>query len=84
MDRDNLLVLTIFFIRLLRSLVRDYQRLKMKFAPTQGLVISISRALYDYRLLTLKQEEWGDKVTVVSSDMRNWVAPEKVGDWDWS
>ena len=33
------------------------------------------------RLLTLKQEEWGDKVTVVSSDMRNWVAPEKVGKW---
>lgn len=29
-------------------------------------------------LLTLKQEEWGDKVTVVSSDMRNWVAPEKA------
>ena len=30
------------------------------------------------RLLTLKQEEWGDKVTVVSSDMREWKAPEKV------
>ena len=31
-----------------------------------------------HSLLTLKQEEWGDKVTVVSSDMRDWKAPEKA------
>ena len=36
------------------------------------------QAFYIFRLLTLKQEEWGDKVTVVSSDMREWKAPEKV------
>ncbi|XP_046843364.1 protein arginine N-methyltransferase 5-like [Xenia sp. Carnegie-2017] len=29
-------------------------------------------------LLTLKQEEWGDNVIVVSSDMREWNAPEKA------
>ncbi|EDO41620.1 predicted protein [Nematostella vectensis] len=29
-------------------------------------------------LETLKTEEWGDKVTVVSSDMREWDAPEKA------
>ena len=31
------------------------------------------------RLETLKEEEWNDDVTVVSCDMREWDAPEKVG-----
>lgn len=30
------------------------------------------------RLLSIKEEEWHDAVTVVASDMRTWVAPEKV------
>ena len=31
------------------------------------------------RLLNRQIEEWGDVVTVVSCDMRDWEAPEKVG-----
>ena len=31
-----------------------------------------------YRLLNRQSEEWGDKVSVVSCDMRKWEAPEKV------
>ena len=31
------------------------------------------------RLETLKEEEWNGDVTVVSCDMREWDAPEKVG-----
>ena len=30
------------------------------------------------RLQALQKEMWLDKVTVVSSDMRQWVAPEKA------
>ena len=30
------------------------------------------------RLETLKEEEWNGDVTVVSCDMREWDAPEKV------
>jgi protein arginine N-methyltransferase 5 len=29
-------------------------------------------------LLNLKNDEWGDKVIVISSDMRDWKAPEKA------
>ena len=32
-----------------------------------------------FRLETLKEEEWNGDVTVVSCDMREWDAPEKVG-----
>ncbi len=28
--------------------------------------------------MNLKNDEWGDKVIVVSSDMRDWKAPEKA------
>lgn len=31
-----------------------------------------------FRLENWKFEEWGDQVTVVSSDMREWAAPEKA------
>ena len=30
------------------------------------------------RLLNLKNDEWGDNVEIISSDMRNWKAPEKA------
>lgn len=30
------------------------------------------------RLLNRQAEEWGNKVSVVSCDMRKWEAPEKV------
>lgn len=30
------------------------------------------------RLLNRQRDEWGERVTVVSSDMRLWTAPEKV------
>ena len=33
---------------------------------------------YIYRLHCLAEEEWGDRVTVVSCDMREWDAPEKA------
>jgi hypothetical protein len=32
----------------------------------------------DFRLENWQFEEWGSQVTVVSSDMREWVAPEKA------
>ncbi len=31
-----------------------------------------------FRLENWKFEEWGDQVTVVSCDMREWTAPEKA------
>ena len=31
-----------------------------------------------HRLLNKQIDVWGEKVTVVSSDMRKWEAPEKV------
>jgi len=31
-----------------------------------------------FRLVNRQLEEWGDRVTIVSSDMREWQAPEKV------
>lgn len=31
-----------------------------------------------FRLENWRFEEWGDQVTVVSSDMREWAAPEKA------
>lgn len=31
-----------------------------------------------YRLENWKFEEWGDQVTVISCDMREWTAPEKA------
>ena len=34
--------------------------------------------LHVCRLLNRQTEEWGDKVSVVSCDMRKWEAPEKV------
>lgn len=33
---------------------------------------------YFHSLENWRFEEWGDQVTVVSSDMRDWVAPEKA------
>ena len=36
------------------------------------------------RLETLKEEEWNGDVTVVSCDMREWDAPEKVGFLEYS
>ena len=37
-----------------------------------------SNILLCCRLETLKEEEWNGDVTVVSCDMREWDAPEKV------
>ena len=34
--------------------------------------------VYVHRLLNRQAEEWGNKVSVVSCDMRKWEAPEKV------
>ena len=34
--------------------------------------------LYLLRLRNRQKDEWGNCVTVVSSDMRYWTAPEKV------
>lgn len=34
--------------------------------------------MYSYRLENWRFEEWGDQVTVVSCDMREWAAPEKA------
>ena len=48
------------------------------FSAVEQLCRQKGKLFYVFRLLTLKQEEWGDKVTVVSSDMREWKAPEKV------
>ena len=30
------------------------------------------------RLLNLKKDEWGDKVTVIATDMREWKSSEKA------
>ena len=40
-------------------------------------VMSVLVCLY-FRLETLREEEWDSDVTVVSSDMREWDAPELV------
>lgn len=34
--------------------------------------------VFIYSLQFLADEEWGDLVTIVSSDMRDWEAPEKA------
>ncbi len=36
-----------------------------------------------FSLLNRQIEEWGDSVTVVSSDMREWKAPERVSIITW-
>ena len=40
-------------------------------------VMSVLLCLH-FRLETLREEEWDSDVTVVSSDMREWDAPELV------
>ena len=45
----------------------------------RSFVASFSFSIWFYlRLETLKEEEWGGDVTVVSCDMREWDAPEQV------
>lgn len=39
---------------------------------------NILTAVYRCRLENWRFEEWGDQVTVVSCDMREWAAPEKA------
>ena len=34
--------------------------------------------MYVCRLQCLADEQWGDRVTIVSCDMRDWDAPEKA------
>lgn len=34
--------------------------------------------IFHYSLQGLSDEEWGDRVTIVSCDMRDWNAPEKA------
>lgn len=39
---------------------------------------NILTGVYSFRLENWRFEEWGDQVTVVSCDMRDWAAPEKA------
>lgn len=39
---------------------------------------NISTGPHLFRLENWRFEEWGDQVTVVSCDMRDWAAPEKA------
>lgn len=39
---------------------------------------NFSKFKHFYRLHAQQYEMWGDQVTVVSSDMREWNAPEKA------
>lgn len=42
------------------------------------MVLASSHFFYFVRLYSLKEDKWGDKVTVVKTDMREWEAPEKA------
>lgn len=50
-----------------------------KLSPLPGF-LNLYRHFYHlcFRLENWQFEEWGSQVTVVSSDMREWVAPEKA------
>lgn len=50
---------------------------KLSLVP---VFLNLCRHLYHlcFRLENWQFEEWGSQVTVVSSDMREWVAPEKA------
>lgn len=50
-----------------------------KLSPVP-VFLNLHRHLYHlcFRLENWQFEEWGSQVTVVSSDMREWVAPEKA------
>ena len=57
----------------LSSVVRASQ---WAFQPDNNYLLRL--AFLWFRLETLREEEWNGDVTVVSSDMREWVAPEQV------
>lgn len=46
-------------------------------APVPVFFLLLTRFIC-FRLENWQFEEWGSQVTVVSSDMREWVAPEKA------
>lgn len=50
-----------------------------KFVSSASFSYQCPHLHYPYlRLENWQFEEWGSQVTVVSSDMREWVAPEKA------
>lgn len=46
--------------------------------PVPGFSFLLLTRFICFRLENWQFEEWGSQVTVVSSDMREWVAPEKA------
>lgn len=58
-------------------------RLRKVFHAMNHSLIMVLRVMsvlvcFHFRLETLREEEWDGDVTVVSSDMREWDAPELV------
>ena len=52
--------------------------LRKLISPKTSFNFFFSINIFFGRLQCLADEEWGDRVTIVSCDMRDWEAPEKA------